>query len=151
MNQTPTTARVKIFISYATPDRRSADRVEERLRQTGLEVFRDTTSILPGQHFDKQIEEALSQYDCMVLLLSNHSMPMRDEVYREWFPFIRSGRKVIPFRLTECEIHSRLEPFIYIDACDDFNEALDKLIATLGAYYPRLPLADGADGVNSDP
>jgi hypothetical protein len=56
----------------------------KRLRQTGLEVFRDTTSILPGQHFDKQIEEALSQYDCMVLLLSNHSMPMRDEVYREW-------------------------------------------------------------------
>ena len=61
-----------IFISYASADRKKARAIAERLEQEGWDVWWDS-KIVPGQTFDRVLEEALDAAKCVVVLWSENS------------------------------------------------------------------------------
>ncbi|MFN0086473.1 MAG: SUMF1/EgtB/PvdO family nonheme iron enzyme [Blastocatellia bacterium] len=120
-------ARFQIFLSYARDDRDAAERIHAFLTDAGLGVFIDFKSISHGEDWDKAIERALKECSRMVLLLSDSSMPERDEVEREWFYFVRNRKPILPILIEDCEIHSRFLKISQIDARKGLEPQLPKL------------------------
>jgi 5-carboxymethyl-2-hydroxymuconate isomerase len=136
-----------VFISYARPDQAIAEKVEQYLQAVGVKVFRDTSEIRDGSNWDMTIEKALHDCDRMVLLLSGSSMPYRKEVHREWFFFDQKRKPIYPLYLEDCELHSRMFAYNYIDAQTDLQSALDRLLKELGRDYALPDSALGVDKV----
>ena len=62
-----------IFISYASPDRPTAEALAKALMKEGWSVWWDRT-IPPGKSFDEVIEAALSAAKCVIVLWSRASV-----------------------------------------------------------------------------
>jgi TIR domain len=73
---------MKIFLSYARPDRDFAKEIVENLRETPHQVWFDEEHIGPGGSWAKQIEGALTSSKAMIVLVSPASMNSK-EVRRE--------------------------------------------------------------------
>ncbi len=65
---------MKVFISYAQPDRALAELAAKTLTEAGLEVWLDVWQVLPGDNPAAALAEALRAADAMVLLLTPHSV-----------------------------------------------------------------------------
>ena len=63
---------MQVFISHAAGDARLAQRIADRLRSCGLEVW-DESCILPGDNWGLKLAEALQTSDAMVVLLTKDS------------------------------------------------------------------------------
>lgn len=136
-----------VFISYARPNQAIAEQVETYLTAAGVRVFRDAKDIDKGDNWDLVIERALQEANRMVLLLSSASMPYRKEVHREWFYFDQIGKTIYPLYLEDCQLHSRLYAYNYIDARTDLQAALDDLLLALGRDTPPPPAIASADRI----
>ena len=62
-----------VFLSYGRSDRGVAFRVAQRLDEAGFSVWWDP-KIAPGVTYDRVIERALNQADCVVVLWSAHAV-----------------------------------------------------------------------------
>lgn len=127
-----------VFISYAREDQAVAEQVEVLLKAAGLRVFFAPRSISPGANWDQAIEVALRECQRLVLLLSAASMPYRKEVHREWFYFDQEQKPIYPLFIADCERHSRLFAYNYIDARSDLHGALQRLVNELRQTF-QLP------------
>lgn len=136
-----------VFISYARPDEALAEQVETYLKAAGVRVFRDTSEIREGANWDMTIEQALKDCQRMVLLLSPASMPYRKEVHREWFYFDQKRKPIYPLYTADCELHSRLYAYNYIDVRKDLQAGLARLLAEFRRDYDLPDAATGADKV----
>jgi hypothetical protein len=66
---------VRIFISYGRSDASTfVDRLSRDLGEAGLEVWRDTSDIRPGQPWDAEVAAAIKNSDVMVAILTPHSV-----------------------------------------------------------------------------
>src|SRR5262245_30199832 len=124
-----------VFISYARPDQMAAEKVEAFLTAAGVRVFRDTGGIRAGDNWDITIENALRECERMVLLLSSSSMPYRKEIHREWFYFDQKRKPIYPLFIEECDLHTRLLAYNYIDARCDLQAAMSRLLKDLGRGF----------------
>jgi len=140
-----------VFISYARPDQAVAEKVEAFLKAAGVRVFRDTSEIREGGNWDMTIETALRECGRMVLLLSASSMPYRKEVHREWFYFDQKRKPMYPLYMQDCDLHSRLFAYNYIDARVDMQGALDRILKELGRDFDLPEASTGADQVGVFP
>jgi len=140
-----------VFISYARPDQAVAEKVEAFLKAAGVRVFRDTSEIREGANWDMTIETALRECGRMVLLLSSASMPYRKEVHREWFYFDQKRKPIYPLYIQDCDLHSRLFAYNYMDARADLQSALDRLLKELGRDFDLPEASTGADQVGVFP
>lgn len=134
-----------VFISYARPDQEAAEKVEAFLTAAGVRVFRDASNIRAGANWDMTIERALRECHCMALLLSPASMPDRKEVHREWFNFDQKGKTIYPLYIRDCDLHSRFDSRNYIDARNDLQGALDRLLRDLHRDFPGGGHAPGKE------
>src|SRR5512145_2728677 len=67
---------VRIFISYASEDRQSAERLAQVLVENGFAVWWDRKIPL-GSYFEQVIEENLAQADCVLVLWTASSVQSR--------------------------------------------------------------------------
>lgn len=67
----------KVFLSYARADREHAQKLGDRLRQAGLEVWDPEQELLPGSDFAADLEKALSRAEAIVLFVSPEAMESR--------------------------------------------------------------------------
>ncbi|MFZ4987111.1 MAG: TIR domain-containing protein, partial [Blastocatellia bacterium] len=121
----------RVFISYATPNRKEAIALEDYLNRHGINTFRDQSDIRVGSDWDTRIDEELRACARMVLLLSKHSMPYRREVHREWFFFDQNEKPLYPMLLEVCDRQSRMYLYNHIDATASFDLALEHLLREL--------------------
>jgi hypothetical protein len=61
---------MKVFLSYARPERELAKELASHLNQAGYHVWNTEEEILPGDNFAEKIAQALEDSDAMVVLLS---------------------------------------------------------------------------------
>ena len=63
---------MKVFLSFASPDRRKAQRIQLALLGSRHQVFFDDTSLPPGGDYNTQISKAIDACDLFVVLISPH-------------------------------------------------------------------------------
>jgi hypothetical protein len=73
---------MKVYLSYAGPDRELARKLVDGLRQSGHEIWFDELELTPGTGWGKEIDKALNASRAMIVLISPASMESK-EVRRE--------------------------------------------------------------------
>ena len=63
-----------VFISYSSEQSEAATRIELSLREDGHTVFRDRSSLSPGESFDARIRAAVEASDLFIFLISRESV-----------------------------------------------------------------------------
>src|SRR3954464_13378939 len=63
-----------IFLSYSSEQSEAATRIELSLKGDGYAVFRDRTSLPPGESFDARIRAAIEESDLFIFLISRESI-----------------------------------------------------------------------------
>jgi hypothetical protein len=63
---------MKVFLSYASPDRRTAQRIQLALLGGQHQVFFDKASLPPGGDYNTRIRKAIDASDLFVVLISPH-------------------------------------------------------------------------------
>ncbi len=63
-----------IFLSYSSPQSEAATRIELSLKGEGHSVFRDRSSLPPGESFDARIRAAIEESDLFIFLISHESV-----------------------------------------------------------------------------
>lgn len=64
----------KVFLSYASDDRKLARDIQARLRQHGHDVFFDEDTLKPSDGYDRMIRDRIAKSDVMVFLCSRASL-----------------------------------------------------------------------------
>lgn len=90
-----------VFLSYARPDQYLANRIAGSLERNGLSVWWDF-HIKPGDYFDKSIEKALLESNCVVVLWTSNSI--NSEWVKEEAFIAQKQHKLIPVLLDDVEI-----------------------------------------------
>jgi hypothetical protein len=87
--------RYDVFISYSAEDRAWVSQFTEGLRKSGLTGFFDLADVLPGDRWEKQMEQALRESKTLVVIVSPNS------VQNSWMFFevgaaIADRKRIIP-------------------------------------------------------
>lgn len=62
--------RMKVFLSHSDNDKVAARKVADSMRKAGLDVWDESSEILPGDNWAEKVGQALSEAEAMVVLLS---------------------------------------------------------------------------------
>lgn len=91
------------FISYSTHDQRMAERLHSELQANGVRCWFAPHDIQAGKKLDEQIGDAISRYDRLLLILSEHSISsewVKTEIAHARRKEINQKRRVLfPIRL----------------------------------------------------
>src|SRR5271169_6926740 len=95
------------FFSYSSEDSDFAVRLAKDLKAAGVNVWLDKLELVPGQKWDREIEDALAQCPRVVVILSPASV--RSENVMDEVDFaLRKKKTLIPVICRDCEIPLRL-------------------------------------------
>lgn len=65
---------MKVFVSYASEDRRQAEDIAVRLQQEDHEVYFDRSSLQPGEGYDEALRGFIDQADLLIFMISPDSV-----------------------------------------------------------------------------
>jgi hypothetical protein len=121
------------FLSYCREDSDFAHRLAGDLKAAGSIVWLDF-DIVPGQQWDRAVEEALASSQRMVVVLSPaavNSTNVMDEV-----SFALDEKKtIIPIIYRDCTVPFRLRRVQYVDFRQDYARGLQDLVRTLAPEH----------------
>lgn len=134
---------LKIFLSYASPDRPVVRKLYEHLVKLGADPWLDVENLLPGQDWKLEIQKALEDADVILLCLSKGSVNKEGYVQKEMRLALDRGLEMpegtiflIPARLEECDLPFRLRDYQWVDL---FTESgMRKLIKSLNLRAERV-------------
>jgi cold shock CspA family protein len=135
-----------VFISYAKEDQRFAERLYLDLKQAGVSLWMDTHDLLPGQPWEREIEEAISRSSYFIALQSTRSVGKRGHVQKELRRALEVADRypedelfLIPVRVEECEPTFRaIRKLHRLDLFPDYAEGLSKLLRVVGYAKAQL-------------
>ena len=100
-----------VFLSYAKEDSGTVGEFYKVLKQAGYHPWMDTCSILPGQDWKFEIQNAIAPCDTAIIFLSERSVSKTGYVQAELREFLdqRNLRPegaiyLIPAHLDECDV-----------------------------------------------
>jgi hypothetical protein len=111
-----------IFISYAKEDASAAERLHAELRAAGYRPWLDAHDLLPGQEWEREIEDAIKRSAAFVPLLSARSVTKTGFVQKEIRAALEVAERVpdgrvfvIPALLDDCQVPDRLARWHWVD------------------------------------
>ena len=112
----------KIFISYARSDYDKALELNNYLGDQGFSPWLDKKDLLPGQEWKVEIKRAIKESTVFIACLSNDSVSKQGFVQVELKEGLDVAEEmpqgriyIIPVRLDECDVPSRLERYQWMD------------------------------------
>lgn len=118
------------FFSYSRLDSEFAIRLAEDLKAAGANVWIDQLDILPGQRWDRAVEEALRRCPCLLVILSTASISSNN-VMDEVSYALQQNKHVIPILYQDCSIPFRLHRLQYLDFRRDYARRIKELLNVL--------------------
>ena len=113
---------LRVFLCHASGDKPAVRALYERLISDGVDAWLDKEKLLPGQEWDMEITSAVRAADAVIVCLSNQSVTKEGYVQKEIrFALDVADEKpegsiyIIPARLEECQVPSRLNRWQWVD------------------------------------
>lgn len=118
----------------------------EQLRDDGFSPWLDKENLLPGQDWEFEILKAVRESDAVLVCLSRSAASKEGFIQKELrFALDKADEKpegtifIVPVRLEECDVPTRLARWHYVDLFSDRGYA--KLTAALKARAKVLSIA----------
>ena len=140
------TTNPKVFLSYASEDRKKVSEIYQFLSANGCDPWMDVEKLLPGQDWEHEIEIAIENADFLIACLSPNSVDKVGYVQKELkkgldvFQRFPEGKIfLIPVRLSECEVPRSLSKQQWLDWFN--HEARNTLLEAIRiSFAPRHPV-----------
>jgi hypothetical protein len=139
----------QVFVAYAAEDLACAQRLCDRLRQSGCAPWLDKEKLLAGQKWPRAIERAIEVSDVFVACFSSRSIAKRGMFQQELRHALDCARRrpfddlfVMPVRLEECAVPRRIaEQLQYVDLFPDWEKGVRQLARAIRKAARRRPIA----------
>jgi TIR domain len=112
----------QVFISYASRNRTEAIKLHQKFLASQFTPWMDKLNLSPGQEWRPAIRIALRKSDFVVVLLSSATLPPRgffkyeiDEAISLFEEKPQRKKFIIPVRLDECDVPTKLSEFQWVD------------------------------------
>lgn len=140
----PVLFKFDIFLSYSSQDRTAVRRLARRLKADGLRIWFDEWEVSPGDLITQRIEEGLDASRTLVIALSRNAsgsgwVSVESGAFQIRFPNLKR-RRVIPLRLDDSPIPTRLVPYSYVDWRTRKNAEYLKLLTACRPRGKTLPV-----------
>jgi hypothetical protein len=120
----------KSFFSYSRADQDFALKLANDLRKNGVDLWFDQLDIPTGALWDLEIEKALKECETLIVIVSTSSVKSKNVLDEISFA-IEEDKKIIPIKITSCEIPFRIRRLQYIDFNTKDKLGLDKILSIL--------------------
>src|SRR5215813_12261924 len=134
--------------SYCREDSDFALQLAGDLKAAGASVWLDQLDILPGQRWDRAVEDALANCPRMLVILSPASINSTNVMDEVSFA-LEEKKIVIPVLYRDCTVPFRLRRVQYLDLRHDYARGLKELLKTLAPdqnveqIAPTIPEVQG--------
>jgi len=119
-----------VFISYSRQDAAFVDRLSGDLRARGVDLWIDRERILPGDHWQFAIEDAIERSSALIVVLSQAALQSRWILAEIRSIAMRGSVKVVPVLIEDVE-PSDLPPLLSSIQWSDFRASYDDGLASL--------------------
>ncbi|MGA8026924.1 MAG: TIR domain-containing protein [Bryobacteraceae bacterium] len=113
---------LKLFLCHSSGDKTSVRDLFDLLQNDGANPWLDERQLLPGQHWEDEIRQAIRSADIVVICLSSKSVTKEGFVQKEIaLALDLSAEKpegtifLVPLRLEDCPVPARLKHLHYVD------------------------------------
>ena len=148
---------VKLFISYASVDKKKAEAVCAYLEQQGKNCWIAPRNIPAGSEYGEEIIKGIETSDVLVLIFSKASNASQ-HVLREVERAVNKKMPVIAYKIEDCALSKSMEYFLsanqWLDASGNFDAMLASLnqsIDQLDAHAALIPEKKEAVTVSNKP
>lgn len=135
-------SRARVFLCHSSTDKATVRNLYRRLDEDGVAPWLDEEDLLPGEEWDHAIRRAVRESDFVAVCLSSASTTRSGYVHKEIKEALDVADEqpegtifVIPVRLEECEVPSRLSHLHWVDLFVDGGYA--RLLRALGTRTTR--------------
>jgi formylglycine-generating enzyme required for sulfatase activity len=140
-----TNRSLKVFLCHASADKPVVRKLYRYLRSKGMDPWLDSEKLLPGENWKIEISKALFESDVIVVCLSKNSVTKEGYVQSEIaFALDKALEKpagtifIIPAKLEECNVPTRLSPYQWVDL---YRDGYKRLMLSLNKRALQLGLA----------
>ena len=127
-----------VFLCHSSGDKPRVRDLYQRLLDAGIDPWLDEEDLLPGQHWEEEIPQAVERADAVIVCLSRASIAKDGYVQKEiGYALDKVQEKpegviyLIPARLEEVDIPRRLRQWHRVDLFEE--RGFERLMATLEA------------------
>ncbi len=134
----------QVFISYSRKDISFVEQLAADLKNAGLDVWYDVSSLGGGSRWRVEIEAAIKNSQFVIVVLSPDSIAS-EWVEREFLFASNLDRKIIPLMYRSCELTLNYLDLNYIDVQDEkYIQNIDDILKALSAVDTEtsLPASD---------
>lgn len=117
---------LKTFLCHSSKDKEQIRTIYRELKKAGITPWLDEEHILPGQHWEETLKDAVRDADVVLVCLSTSSVTKRGYVQKELRDVLEVALElppeqifVIPVRLDDCEVPRELKKWQYVDLFDE--------------------------------
>lgn len=145
---------LRVFLCHASGDKLAAKDLYARLLIDGVDPWLDKEKLLPGQDWDFEIRKAVRESDAIIICLSQRSITKEGYVQKEIKMALDIADEkledtiyMIPARLEEVEVPSRLSRWQWVDLFDD--EGYERLLKSLNLRAKKVDARIGELQIDS--
>lgn len=140
---------MSIFISYSRKDSSFAERIVRSLQSEGYSVWFDIHNIPSGVQFTAAIDQAISNADNIIVILSPDSVESQ-WVQREILHASSKNKRIIPIMCRSTPLPVWINDINYIDFTKNYSSALNRLLADLPpSNQPSSMRTDKLNGITA--
>ena len=135
----------EVFLSHATPDRRTADRVASVVRAHGVPVWYSRTNLIGSQQWHDEIGQALARCDAFAVLLSPAAVASQWVKFEYLYALAepRYRNRITPVLIAPCDTKAlswTLDAIQRVDFTGEFDQGCRDLLRVWGLGY-AAPIA----------